>query len=178
MNYKSKDIFKKPDIKMIAVIGIMIALEIVLHRFLSIQTPTVQIHFGFVPIVIIAMLYGPFYSGLAWAMADVIGTLMFPTGALFFGFTLTAFLSGVIFGIFLYKSKSNVLNTVIPVLLINIFLTLLLDMFWLYMITGQGFLILLPQRLIKCAFMIPTQIICTFLIKKYSSKIIRTSSLR
>lgn len=176
MNYKLKDIFKKPDIKMIAIIGIMIALEIVLHRFISIQTPTVQIHFGFIPIVFVAIFYGPLYAGLAWAIADVLGVLIFPTGALFFGFTITAFLSGIIFGMFLYKSKSNIVNTIIAVLIINLFFTLLLDMFWIYLITGRGFMILLPERIVKCLVMIPIQIISVVLIKKNSYRIKKTPS--
>lgn len=176
MNYKLKDIFKKPDVKMIAVMGIMIALEIVLHRFISIQTPTLQIHFGFIPIVFVAIFYGPLYAGLSWAIADILGTLLFPTGALFFGFTITAFLSGMIYGIFLYKSKSNFVNVVIAVLIINIFFTLLLDLYWIYLITGKGFMLLLPERIIKCLVMIPIQIISVVLIKKNSYRIKKTPS--
>jgi Predicted membrane protein len=169
MNYKLKDVFKKPDIKMMCMIGIMIAIEVVTHRMLGIQTPIVQIHFGFIPIVVVALLYGPFYSGLAWAIADTIGTLLFPTGAFFPGFTITAFISGVIFGIFLYKSKKTILNTILAVLIVNIFMTLALDMYWIYVISGQTFIALLPSRLIKCAVMIPTQIIAILLIKKHDS---------
>ena len=176
MNFKLKEIFKKPDIKMIVTIGIMIAVEVIMHRMLSIKTPTIQLHFGFVPIVLVAMLYGPFYSGLAWAMADVIGTLLFPTGAFFPGFTVTAFLSGVIFGVFLYKSKMPVLSTVTAVIIINIFLTLILDMYWIYLITDQAFVALLPERLIKCGVMIPIQIAAIVLIKRYEPKLKKTSS--
>lgn len=176
MNYNIKDIFKKPDVKMISIVGIMTALEVVLHRLISIQTPIVQIHFGFVPIIIIAILYGPLYSGLTWAIADVIGTLLFPTGAFFPGFTVTALLSGIIFGIFLYKSKSNIINIILSVFIINLFFTLFLDMFWLYLLTKNGFLILLPTRLIKCGVMIPTQLIITYLITKSIHRITKTSS--
>ena len=176
MNYKLKDIFKKPDIKMIALIGVLIAVEVLMHRLLSIKTPTIQLHFGFVPIVLVAMLYGPFYSGLAWAMADFIGTMLFPTGAFFPGFTLTAFLSGVIFGIFLFKAKMPVVSTVTAVIIINVFLTLILDMFWLYLITDQAFVVLIPERLMKCAVMIPLQIAVILLIKKYEPTLKKTSS--
>jgi len=176
MNYKIKDIFKKPDIRMIVIIGLMIAVEIVLHRFISIKTDIVQLHFGFIPIVIVAILYGPFYSGLAWAMADTIGTLLFPTGAFFFGFTVTAFLSGVVLGIFLYKARSYILNTVIAVLIINVCFTFLLDMYWLHLIMKQAFILLLPARVIKCAIMIPVQIIATYLIQKYSPQIEKRTS--
>ena len=176
MNYKIKDIFKKPDVRMIVIIGLMIAFEVILHRLISIKTDIVQMHFGFIPIVIVAILYGPLYSGIAWAMADTIGTLLFPTGAFFFGFTVTALLSGIIFGIFLYKAKSYVISTVISVLIINILFTLCLDMYWLHLIMKQAFVVLLPARVIKCCIMIPVQIIAIYLIQKYSPQLEKRTS--
>ena len=178
MNYSIKDVFKKPDVRMIVIIGLMIAFEVVMHRLLGIQTPIVQINFGFVPIIIIAILYGPFYSGLAWGMADVIGTLLFPTGAFFPGFTITAFLSGVIFGIFLFKAKSYITSTVVSVLIVNIFMNMLLNTYWLTVLYQRGFIILLPDRLIKCAITIPVQIIAIYLIQKYRPQLEKTSSVR
>ncbi|MBK5246006.1 MAG: ECF transporter S component [Peptostreptococcaceae bacterium] len=40
-------------------IGLFIALEIILTRFLSINTPFIRIGFGFLPVAMLGIMYGP-----------------------------------------------------------------------------------------------------------------------
>jgi ECF transporter S component (folate family) len=147
----------KFSVSAITIIGFLIALEIILTRFLSINTPIVRIGFGFVPVAIVAVLYGPLWAGVAYAIGDVIGAFLFPTGAFFPGFTLTAFLTGLTFGLFLYGKQVS-WKTVIPAsLIVCIALNLCLDTFWLKILMGEGMWALLPSRLIKCGVMIVVQ---------------------
>lgn len=80
--------YKKVNIKILVSVSALIALEVILSRFLSIATPVVKIGFGFVPIAVCAMLYGPIWAGAAGALADFLGATLFPIGAYFPGFTL------------------------------------------------------------------------------------------
>ena len=48
---------------------------------------------------------------------------------------------------------------VAPSLIITIGLNLLLDTLWLKILMGQGFFALLPTRILKCAVMLPIQVI-------------------
>ena len=86
---------KKVNPRTIAQLAILVALEVVLSRFLSINLWSNKIGFAFVPIAVTAMLYGPVTTGVTAAVADLIGALLFPSGAFFPGFTLTAFLNGM-----------------------------------------------------------------------------------
>lgn len=97
----------KINTKRMVQVAMLIAVEIVLSRFLSIPTPITKISFAFLPVAIIAMLYGPVYAGIAAALADFIGAMLFPTAPFFAGFTLTAFLTGVIYGLFLHKQPDS-----------------------------------------------------------------------
>ena len=45
-------------VKKIVVIGMLVAAQVVAGRFLSISLPIVKIGFAFLPLVIVAMLYG------------------------------------------------------------------------------------------------------------------------
>jgi ECF transporter S component (folate family) len=145
------------SVSTITIIGFLIALEIILTRFLSINTPIVRIGFGFVPVAIVAVLYGPLWAGLAYAIGDIIGAFLFPTGAFFPGFTLTAFLTGLTFGLFLYGRQIS-LKTVLPAsLIVCILLNLCLDTLWLHILMGEGMWALIPSRLIKCGVMIVIQ---------------------
>ncbi len=75
--------------KKIVLAGILLALLLVLSRFLSIKTPILVISFSFVPIMMSAILLGPKYSTLIAALGDLIGALLFPFGAYFPGYTLS-----------------------------------------------------------------------------------------
>ena len=154
----------------------MIAIEIVLTRILSIQTPTIRISFGFIPIALIAMLYGPLYAGFVAAISDFLGIMLFPVvGAYFPGFTLTAFLMGITYGLFLHKHQKNMERIVAAVLIVVVVLQLGLDTFWIQIITGQGYIALLPFRILRTAIMIPVQIICIrFVVNLLATRLIDT----
>lgn len=145
--------------KQMIIIALMIAVEIVLTRFLSIQLPTIRIGFGFLPIAVVAMLYGPVWAGIAAVLGDIIGVTFFSPFGIFPGFTLTALLIGVVYGIFLYKHPKSLHRTCFAVLIVTIVLQLLLDTYWLQIMTGQGFIAMLPPRVIRTIIMIPIQII-------------------
>lgn len=141
------------------IIGLFIALEVILTRFCSINTPIMRIGFGFLPVAMLAIMFGPIWAGIAYALGDLIGMMIFPTGAYFPGFTLTAFLTGITFGILLYKQRITYKRAFIAALLVCCLWNLCLDTYWLYLLTGKGILVLLPARLIKIAFAIPIQTI-------------------
>lgn len=141
----------------------LIATEIVLTRFCSINTPILRIGFGFLPIAMMGIKYGPLWAGFGYAIGDILGMLIFPSGAYFPGFTLTAFITGYVFGLFLYNkeySKSISWKRVLPATLIVVLgCNLILDTFWLTILMGDGFIALLPTRILKCVVMIPIQLI-------------------
>lgn len=149
---------KNINTKKLVYLSLFISLEVFLTRFLSIQTPIVRIGFTFIPVALSAIMLGPIFSGISAALADIIGMMLFPSGTYFPGFTVTAFLSGVVYGVFLYKTV-NLFRISAAVIIISLFVNLGLDTVWLWLITGKGIAILLPARLIKCTVMIPIQII-------------------
>ena len=136
-------------------LAFLIAMEIILTRFCSIQTPIVRIGFGFLPVSMMGILYGPLWAGIGYAAGDLLGMLIFPSGAYFPGFTLTAFLTGLVFGALL-KGRKITWKSVLPAsLIIIIGCNLCLDTVWLSILMGEGYLVLLPARIIKCAIMLP-----------------------
>src|SRR3712207_6616484 len=102
--------------KKMVMIGSFIAIEIILTRFLSIQTPIIRFGFGFIPLSFSAMLFGPAAGAITGALAEIMGMMLFPKGAYFPGFTVSAALSGAIYGMYFYKKpkkdrKSTRLNS-------------------------------------------------------------------
>lgn len=143
----------------LVMMAFLIALEIILTRFCSINTPILRIGFGFLPVAMMGIMFGPIWAAVGYAVGDILGMMIFPSGAYFPGFTITAFLTGLVFGLFLHKRDIN-WKTVLPAsLIIILVLNLILDTIWLSILMGDGFIALLPTRILKCAVMLPIQLV-------------------
>ena len=94
--------------KTIVSLSVLVALQIVLTRFCSFSAWNVRIGFGFVALVIAAVVHGPVAAALVGGLGDLIGAIAFPTGSYFPGFTLTQVLMGLSFGLALYRKPLHV----------------------------------------------------------------------
>lgn len=149
--------------KKLAIAAIMIALEVVLSRFLSINLPSIKIGFAFIPIMLLGYLFGPIYSTAAAVVADLIGALLFPSGAFFPGFTFSAALVGLVYGLCLYK-KCTVPRIIIAVVVRRVAVGQLLDTLWISMLYGTPYKELFITRLVQTAVMIVVEFIVAYLL--------------
>lgn len=155
-------------VTMITTLGLLIALEVVLTRFFKIEpTITLRFSFGFVAFVIAGMLYGPVASAGVAALADFCGAILFPTGGAYFpGFTVTAFLTGLVLGLFLYK-KQNLFRIIVATLITQVFGSLLLNAYWLSLIiSGKSYSAILITRSLQGVIMSIIMIISIQVISK------------
>ena len=90
------------NIQMLALLGMLTAIEIVLSRFCSISAWNIKISLSFLPVAAAAMLCGAAPAVAVAALGDFVGAILFPIGAYFPGFTLTAALTGALFGLLLH----------------------------------------------------------------------------
>ena len=145
------------NIKTLTLMALLTAVEIVLSRFLSISAWNTKIGFAFIPVVVAAMLLGPYRAGLVAALADFLGAILFPIGVYFPGFTLTAFFMGLIYGLFLYKEQSF-LRIVLAVAVHQLLLSLLLNTLWISVLYGSPYGPLLLTRLPQCGILAAVQL--------------------
>lgn len=147
---------KKNKLRDLIVMGLLVAIEVILSRFLSVNAWNMKIGFNFIPVVVAAVLYGALPAGIVAAMGDFIGAILFPIGAYFPGFTFTAFLTGLVFGAFLHKSQK--LERVLASVLINqLILGLWLNSFWISTLYGTEYLPLLLTRIPQCVVLCVVQ---------------------
>ena len=154
---------ERSTVKMLTTTALLIALEIILTRIFSIQTPIIRISLGFLPIAVLAMMYGPVHAGVGAAVANIIGVALFPI-AFFPGFILTAFLTGVVYGLVLYNRPKSMMRIVIAASIVTVILQQGLDTLWLQILAGgelnlEGYLALMSARTIRTLIMLPIQII-------------------
>lgn len=150
--------------------ALLLAVTIVLSRFLSINTPILTINFSFLPIMLSAILLGPFYSTLIAGLSDLIGALLFPFGAYFVGYTISSALAGLIYGLFLYSPKKElnkkqlIIRLVISTFLVLLICNTVLNTLWIYLTTKKALFAILPTRLLKQLIMLPIQVVSLTLI--------------
>ena len=92
----------------LAITAMLIALSIVFCRLLGFSpagTPY-RVEIGFLPIALVGMLYGPFWSMLAYALADLIGSVL-TTGMNPF-ILLCKALFGLLLGLALYTKRPQI----------------------------------------------------------------------
>jgi ECF transporter S component (folate family) len=188
MNNNVKKRSGSRSIRVITTSAILIALEIVLNRFCSINTLGWKIGFSFVPIVAAAVIYGPYIGAAVGGLGDLIGAILFPIGPYFPGFTVCAALMGFVYGLFLCTNSMygpdsllkfrnvSLIRNIIPAVLINgIVIGLFINTIWVSILYGSKtywgwFMYRLPEY----ALMVPVKIIIIPIIVKLCGKIKKT----
>ena len=139
--------------------GALIALQVVLGNLVQIALLTKQMNFGFLPIAAAGYLLGPVGALLVAALGDVLGTLLFGTGAYLPYFTITAALVGLSYGWTLFPgfqrwigrlAESHVGELLIRALLAAVLAAIIyifLNSYWLTLVVGKGYMALLLGRL-------------------------------
>ena len=141
-------------------LALLVALEVVLSRFLSINTPIHKIGFSFVPLALAGMIYGPKAGFAVGAVSDLLGATLFPNGPFFPGFTLTTALKGLIYGLCLNRKNAGRWSPVLFSVIFNATaLSLLLNTLWIHIISGTSYPALLLSRVGQELFLIPVQIL-------------------
>ena len=137
---------KKLSLRSLCHLAILVALEVVLNRVLSIQTPFLKIGLSFVPVVMGGMLYGPLGGAIIGGLGDMIGALLFPFGPYHPGFSVCGALMGAAYGWFMYIGSARYdnrehmrlwPNVIVPVALACFVAGLLLNTLWVSQLYGS-----------------------------------------
>ncbi len=149
-------------------VGLLIALTVVLTRITGISFGIVNVTFGFIGLSLTGLLFGPWIAAITGTLADLIGFFLFPPPSSYFpGYTLTATLSGLIYGFILYNKKLTVPRIFSAVFLQAILCSLLLNTLWTSILFHKAFLVILPARILKNVVVIPINTFLLYMIFRY-----------
>ena len=136
--------------------GVLLAIQMVLSSYGVIEvTDSLKISLGHLALAPTAILFGPVVASLQGALSDILGFLLKPTGPYFPGFTLTALLGGLIYGLFLYKTEHKTWQIIAARLIIIVFVNICLNTVFLTMLYGPSRLATLPLRAFKNIIQLP-----------------------
>jgi ECF transporter S component (folate family) len=86
---------------------------------------------------------------------DIIKWFASGDGNFFPGFTITAMLGAVIYGLFLYNRPLKLTNVILSQVAVKIVCNLVLNTLWLNMLYGQAIAAILPGRIVSNLVMLP-----------------------
>ena len=165
-------------VQVLCFMAILCALEVALSRIAGINIGNyLKISFGFIPIAVCGILMGPWCAAAVAAVADIVGALLFPTGPFFPGFTLVAAVGGMIYGLFLFHKKPNILRCLLCTLTVAVICNICLNTIFLCM-TGaivppgnDAFLPTLWTRVLKNAIQFAVNGVIIFSLWKLLEKL-------
>ncbi len=148
------------NVRVLAFSGLVCAMAIVLESFpVYILGPSLKIYFSFVVVSLGCAYYGPVVGMIAGGIIDSVGFLLAGYGEPYFpGYLVTAVLSGLIYGVLLYKRRPTLLRIIIVRLIINYGSNVLLGSVWKSMLYGKGYLYYAASGFIKNTTMLPIEV--------------------
>lgn len=148
--------FKKT--KSLTMSAMLIAIAVILS-FLTIQVSEyLKIGLAFLPKEIMSALFGPVIGAVGGGLTDIIQFVIKPTGPYFFGWTFNAILVGFVGGLLLYRKPVSLIRVILAngfEALVNI----VLSTWYLTILYGNGYLALLPARVIKNLIQLPVNVV-------------------
>ncbi len=150
-------------------LALLTAMCLVLSNYFSLRIGEgLVIGFGVIPIVVAAMLYGGISAGICYSISNVMRVLLSGYALTPYDIPLTfiCFLTGLVYGIFLYNKSKSLINIAIPTVITCIIFNLIGNTYFFSLLMGQGFLALIPARIIKNLIMIPINIFIIMAITK------------
>lgn len=136
--------------------ALLIALNVALASVRVQITPELRLSIGFITQVAAGLLLGPVVAMLTGAAGDIVALVVFPSGAYFPGYTLTAVAGGLIYGLMLYgRPRVGYLWALMTKALVSLVCNVFMNTLWLTITSGSAMAVLLPARLIKNLGLLP-----------------------
>ncbi len=153
--------------------AMLVAVALVLDRFVPIVfTDSIKISLAFIPVLVAASFFGPADAALVWALADLLGAVLFPRGAYFPGFTLTCALKGFAFGICMTRFRNFFLRSVLPSFFSDLIVALFLDTLFISLLystkTYWGYFI---TRIPQCVILFALAVVLIPVIEQITKKL-------
>lgn len=154
--------------------GLMAALGIVLGMVATISIgPYLRIGFSGLPNRAVDFMLGPAAGCFFGAVLDLLKYILSPTGPYFFGFTLSSMLCGIIYGSLLYRKPVQLKRIIIAELIVKIFINCILNTFWLSLLYGDAYFILLPARVLKNIIQLPMDVFILFALLTFLKQVMK-----
>ncbi len=169
--------------KVLILCSMLIALHIAISTFYIQVFENLRIYVTFFISATYALVGGPLLALACGFSVDMLGMLIHPSGAFFFGYTLSTMLTGLIYALFFYKTRITLMKIILAKSIVNIFINAILGSVWTTMLFSNGFIYYVSASLTKNLILLPLEIIVLYLVFKailpmlYRLKLVNSSKI-
>ena len=156
--------------RILVFMALFIAIEIVLTRVISIMpSGSTRISLSFIVYSFSGLMFGPFFTAIWAIVGDIVGAILFPPiGGFYLGFTISAMVSGFLFGSITKDTKRIILVLFASLVIVEIFM----NTYWLHLLMRIPMSALWVQRAWGIAVNFGLRVLLLFpLIKKLNIEV-------
>lgn len=161
--YWKKSVSNLTNTRIITLTAFFIAMYVLFNTVFQIRvTEELKIMINYIPTALCGMFGGPIISVFYAIIGDIIGYIFRPEGGFFPGYTLSTICSSLIFSFFLFGAKHNIflyVRIIISKTCVNVFVNILLNSLWNYILGKKGYIFYLAKSIIKNLLLLPIEII-------------------
>lgn len=158
----------------LVIMSLMVALIFIFSRFLGINTDIIHIGFDFLPVVVVACLYGPVWAAVTYMVGDLVCAIGMPLGMINPGITVIAGIIGLVYGFAFYKreldGKKLMMVTFAASLVVAGVIKLFGTTLCLSVAYGSPYWATFIGRIPNCALLLVIQVITIPVVYKYVVK--------
>lgn len=155
------------SIRVVAFCGVMCALAVILSTVATINLgPYMKIGLSGIPNQVVDYLFGPTVGALFSGSLEIIKFVLRPDGVYFPGFTVSAVLAGMIYGMVLYRRALTVARVCVAHLLVKLIVNLGCNTLWLVILYKKAVWAIFPARVMTNLIRLPGDVLVTYLLLK------------
>ncbi|QWT55496.1 folate family ECF transporter S component [Christensenella sp. MSJ-20] len=165
------------NLRVLALTALFVGLRVVLAALFIPVGENLRIYFSFFINALSCYISGPILALISGFASDILGYLLFPSGAFFPGYTLSTMLGSLFFALFLYRAKLSVLRIFFCKLSINLLINVGLGSLWSAILYGKGYLFYLARSLGKNLLLLVPEVVLIVLFFRMTLPILETTGL-
>lgn len=159
------------ELRDLILLGIIIAMKVILAQF-SFGPAMVKVGLGFIGSVMLGYIFGPVWGSVGGGISDLVSSAIFGNqGGFFIGFTLTAMVGPLIYGLFFYNKEVKIWRIIAATTLVTIIVNIGMNTLWLHLLYGVDFKVALIQRLPKETIVPWVQMVITYFVLQAISRV-------
>lgn len=164
--YWTKACAQLKNIRILSLCAVFVALQVISSGFFVQVSENLRIYFSFIFTALFSCIGGPVMALVSGFAADIISFMLFPSGAFFFGYTLSAMLGALLFALLLWDTRITIVKLALSRIFITVFINILLGSVWTTMLYSKGFLFYVTKSAIKNLALLPLEIILLVILFK------------
>ncbi len=150
----------------LAIMAVFIALKVATAGLFLPIGENLRISFGYLLIAVESCIIGPIPGLISGFITDIVGFMLFPGGAFFPGYAISAMFNCFIFAVFLYQTRITVTKLFLSRLIINVVSNAFLGSLWTSMLYSKGFNYYFSISIVKNLILLPLEVLLLYIVFK------------